>query len=423
MLGYILLFCIIVLAVILLLYYFKSEPLEVLKASNGTFDQPAAEALNMLDNPQTAEETVVRANIIRYNILEDGMTAEAETPEAIALGDVIHGYGRALLFAVHEPAFTFLQDVATLHDRLNLHAVFNGDGMADGMADAYNQEIEDEYMVHQIDMFNAIFGATVPVIQRNNINARVVEATKAVDRATAVATALRTEYRDDRQNVHDSKVNADLNQTLNKIAEVKDVKAELAELRAYIESADAEKKSRALQIFNIMAAGSPISTYNSTESYILAAVWCRSKHPRNAANSELMKEALVNAMADGIEGGSPVCINGRCARVLGSMVLLDFDESVGSAMTFDAYKNQIYTECKDIFDLNLQRAEISLDPDMKTLAESYKDTSVEAPEEAEEEFKQWLKEDIDALLEKYREKLNEREMRQVRDECYAFAMI
>jgi len=136
-----------------------------------------------------------------------------------------------------------------------------------------------------------------------------------------------------------------------------------------------------------------------------------------------MREAIVNALADSIEGGNQVCINGRCARVLNSLVTLDYDENVGAAMTFEAYKNQIFQETKEIINQELDRALASTNDKLRAVGEAYEGSDVEVDSTVEEQFKQEIKQEIDRNMEKYEDKLTPAEIDNLKQECYVYATL
>ena len=136
-----------------------------------------------------------------------------------------------------------------------------------------------------------------------------------------------------------------------------------------------------------------------------------------------MKEAVANSLADANEGGHLVCINGRCSRVLSSLSLLDYDPTVGTALSFPAYLAQIMQETKEIFDIALKNAKASDDPLMQSVARSYEDINVVADDVRENEFKAGIKDSIDAMLETYETKFQPRELNQLREECYIYATL
>jgi len=105
-------------------------------------------------------------------------------------------------------------------------------------------------------------------------------------------------------------------------------------------------------------------------------------------------------------------------------VTLDFDPSVGSAMTFEAYRNQIFQEVKEIIDKEIEKAKNSGDAELAEYAKSFDSGDpLEDGGPAEERFKRQLKNSLDKHIDRYRDKLGEREIEQVRQEAYVYAMI
>jgi hypothetical protein len=135
-----------------------------------------------------------------------------------------------------------------------------------------------------------------------------------------------------------------------------------------------------------------ISTFNETEDRIFAYVWERCSYPKNASNRLLMREAVINSLADGTENGSQVCINGRCARMLNSLVTLDYDSAVaGSALTMEAIRNQIFQEMKTIVNNAIIDAKNSSDELMRVVGESYETGEGNPDPIVEDVFKNGMK--------------------------------
>lgn len=219
-----------------------------------------------------------------------------------------------------------------------------------------------------------------------------------------------TNYTNDKQNVHDSKVNADMKSTLNAI-------------RQDLTQGEIDA---ALDEIKVLAPDSPIhafgqgtvSALDATDSFVLACVWRRCDHPQNAARRSSMRAAVLTAINDCVEHGNVVCITGRCARVLGSLALLDYDPAVGSMMTFEALRNQILEECHQILKDAIEAAAQSDDPKQVAVANSYKDYSQVVDPAAEEVFKNGVKAAIDAHIETYGARLSPAELNTVKNYCH-----
>ena len=427
------LLAIVVVTFVIILFYIilrkqqtKSRVKQLLEISNGTFDEPAQQALQELRGDLTPEQYAIRGNIIRYNVLEGPRRIPQDRTERRQFGRMVQDYERAIRGlgtrmggqraigrggAGEMPADIILNNVMTFNDAF-------GPAMRDPLE-------EDFDILQMLVMLNGAITENAPIVRQNVIEQRVNEAVAgAENRAGAVAAALAPRFTADLQNVHDTKINSDLNEILRKISTPVDASAEIAEAKNYIRTEyEPAKRQRALDALAMMERGGTISTYRDDEAHIFALVWARCRARGN--DREVMQTAVAEALADCYEGTPPtmVCANGRCSRVINSLALLDYDPSITGAMTFEAYRNLIMRETGEIFDNALKRAEESDDPAMKTVAESYNNPRAVADPAAEMEFKNGIRGAIDNMLEAYGEKFNERELNQLRQECYVYATL
>jgi hypothetical protein len=227
-------------------------------------------------------------------------------------------------------------------------------------------------------------------------------------------------------------VNNDLRETLRRFkgtASNTDAALAVSEAREFIyrecDDLPEHKIKAALEVLDKVKEGGYISTFNEREDDIFAYTWARCSHPRNHGKEKLMREAVVNSLADGIENGNQVCINGRCGRVLNSFATIDFDKEISETgvMTFEAYKNQIFQETKTIIGDEINRAKASEDEKLREVGESYEDVSIKPDPVVEEQFKCEIKREIDNNIAKYENKLNEKEIDNIKQECYVYAVI
>ncbi len=288
-----------------------SPAVAAIERSNGTFDkhaQEAVEAINAKPEP-TAEEHIVRADTIRYNLANDTITTR-EMADAVA-----DDYAIALALALDDDE-TELADLAvdrlrTIDDAI-LRTVVPPDVTYTAAADVAG------------DMANAA--------RKNAAKAA------AKTRAGVARHYLRmsSQVASDRQNVHDSKVNSDLRDTLARLGPGRNPRQCIAEARELC--AD---NPRALSALSLVEAGNYIMSLGTSEDRVFASVWSRADHPDNSLVRDDLRRAAVNALADCIEGSGPVCINGRTARVVGSLAAIDSDASIGNVGTVDMYKQDI----------------------------------------------------------------------------------
>lgn len=290
-----------VVAVFLLYHHFSRPNVDVeIARSAGTFDAPARRALHELRRlPKTPRRSYQRARILRYNLAR-GSLEQRPVPREV-VDEIAEAYNDMLL-------------QIDLRDDQALN------------------------MIHDADTFD--HPAVLPTDGLHKLA------------ADAAANRPTTVYADDAQNVHDSYVNNDLRKIMGLLDRPADVARELAECRAFV--AGSPDPARALETLDRMRGGNPISSLDTTEDVVLATVWLRSKHPRNAANRDNIQAAILAALKDANEDGTMVCISGRCARAIGALVAIDFDPATGSFMNYSAWKDRIYTECRRVIEDTLR---------------------------------------------------------------------
>jgi hypothetical protein len=458
--------CLIFYILIMKPYRSRNRIQRLLEISNGTFDEPAQQALHDLDaqTDLTPAQHAIRGNIIRYNLLENPRQIPRARTERRQFGRMVRDYEQAVRGIGQRLRVGGMGGNNIGGDNIRTD---NRGGIIDGaFGDAlWNPRrgnanmggvgmggIENpEFILHNAMTLNDLFGPmaqdpleedfdilqmmlllngaineNAPIVQRNTIETRVANATaNAENRAEVVANALRPQYTDDRQNVHDTKINSDLNEILRKIATPVNSQAEIADARRYINAEfDGIKRIRANEALSAMEAGGTMSTYGDTEDHIFALVWKRCKDPRNADNREIMHEAVANALADCYDGTplSLVCANGRCSRIINSLATIDYDPTMTGAMTFEAYKNTIMQEAGEIFDNAIENAKEE-GGDMQRVALAYTDPNVDSPPEAEREFKNRLRDSVDNMLNGYRDKFTLQELERIRQECYVYVTL
>jgi hypothetical protein len=429
MFGYILLafVVIILISIIYWLYIYNSDKRRRERASKhaqascGTFDANAQQALAELSNiaQPTPADHFQRGRILQHNVIGGEPIARRMIPHII--DNVIQIYTNSILGLRDDP-----------HDA---DPAFIIDHIVDFNRQLDHANFEDEYMAQVVFGFNNTVAAAAPLVREEAIKNRVEAAvTDSVTRSAAIDKCFNTaiKYTNDSQNVHDSKVNKDLHMALVALKETAPAElsppAAIEEARAYIRAKrptiGAESAANALQVLDRISGGETIGTFGDTEDRIFAYTWERCKHPRNVENAELMREAIVTALAECIEKGSQVCINGRCGRILNSLVMLDFDRDVAAgAMTFEAYKNQIYQDTNTIVNEAIDRAVNSDDAELQAVGRSYETGDISSRTGAELQFKAEIKAAIDANLHTYADKLSRVELDNLRQECYVYATL
>ncbi len=429
---------IVILLIIIVHLYDRKGAFESYKASNGTADEAAIAAINALGAARTPQDRFIRAQLHLYNILHDD------------------NFNQDMRVGV-------LNNVAD--DYFNVLTGIYGNGLpSTGIFGGNVNQPDVEFMLFEIGAFNDMYqpgtlfenllDTTVESTTTNTIAERKSKAASAASKPVeAVNNYFKSSsvYTDNPQNVHDSGVNSDLRHTLSKIRSY-ETKTPLpadtiADAITYINSKysgkGSSKAQHALSVLNDrIAQGNSIDTFNDTEDRIFASVWGRTNAVENAAQADKMRDAIVDSLADCYENNSIVCINGRTARIINSLVTLDKDGTISSgALTKEAYRNQIFTETRDIITREIKAAKDSPDPNISAVGK-YFDGELDIPDDADdaddasdvnnatnnitkdlirarEKFIKDVKSEIDQNLKQYNNTFRSEELKKIADECYA----
>jgi len=237
----------------------------------------------------------------------------------------------------------------------------------------------------------------------NLINARQAEATSnAETRAQAIDNYINitTRQTNDTQNVHDHTVLAGFKLILERLINDRNNLENCIELKTLDEIKDEiNQKGRrlssnrpnitlkVLSVIDKMKMGEQITAFEingtpTTDAMCLQLVWDRANHPLNANNKELMKQSIFDNLLDsweidafGVE--NIVCVTGRATRMLGSLVMLDFDEKNWEVKKFEEFKNDIFNKVKNIIMEQAKLATESNNIDMQNAGKTYLATTSE----------------------------------------------
>lgn len=224
---------------------------------------------------------------------------------------------------------------------------------------------------------------------------------------------------DDPQNVHDPSVVKDFNATLKTVADVDGAAASqqaISDARKYIESLklSAEKLKIVTDVLNKIAENNFILTYNQNEADIFAKIWNRANIPENLHNADLIREAIVDALYNCYENSAMICAVGRASNIISSLVTLDHNDEVGRSMTQEQYKNEIFNECRKLLDRKIAAAESG---EYAQVAAAFKNPQITAPAEIQKKFDDELSRDVQMLIEKYKDKINEKILKNIYADC------
>jgi len=235
-------------------------------------------------------------------------------------------------------------------------------------------------------------------------------------------------YTSDVQNVHDSAVNEQLRNAWKKIKErtppTLDNRSVFVQIENYIKhSQDPESidnKKRALKALSEIRKQRYNSTLGTTEDDILVTVWNRADMQANQGmNKTLIRDAMVDALVDmSPDGETVVCSNGRCARMIESLVHTDaVEDIVDGVLTVEQIRNDVMQKSNDILKETIEEFKIGGDENLRKVARSYEDPTVKSNSKDEKRFKDAVKQRIEKCVLGYADRLSVRDYENIRNHC------
>jgi hypothetical protein len=250
----------------------------------------------------------------------------------------------------------------------------------------------------------AIEAAQIEATRWNIINDAVIKSkTKSKDRAKQQDHYFKNaaKVNSDIQNVHDTKLNKDLQTTYYKIKSYNDNDPNVSEytlngLTNYVGSSGNPNAAKALN--TMLSTNQTITSIGASEKNILLNTWRRINSTDNVAQKENLQEALVEGLASCTEGnvmGSGlVCDTGRVSRVIGSFATLDKDPEVGNLKTKPMLRNAAIMKAGQIIQNSIKQ---HTDRDLINAYNTGNYTS-NATEKNVQQYEQQLKSEIDSVL-------------------------
>jgi hypothetical protein len=222
------------------------------------------------------------------------------------------------------------------------------------------------------------------------------------------------------QSVHDSIAVRSLRDTYEHMAttDVRDTAATKASVVAWVAKNKPHLSETVNKVLNFISDGNSVSSYGGkSDADVLAQVWARTKHPNNAQNTENMRDAVVLALADSVENGTVVCVNGRCNKLIESLSGIDFE--IEPSRTVEVLKNQAFEESGKIV-RELLDSLANGDGALKNAAIAYKtgDDNLAAKEETDA-LRAELVAAINKNLDKYKKDISDGILNVWRIECEA----
>jgi len=226
--------------------------------------------------------------------------------------------------------------------------------------------------------------------------------------------AMATQNTSDSQNVHDSGVLGCLKAIVERLREdqagaaLPTPQAIAAQIRAEgaaLTDGHPERVADIEAVIRRTAEGERVVALGATDQECLQRVWLRADDPRNAAARGVIREAVTAALWDcweiGFGGRHIVCVNGRSSRILGALVLTDWDRRNWEVKRLEQFKNDIYALAAAIIRAEAAAAAGSGDPDTRQAGRAYLAQTADdaaAPEAALEMLAEKMRAAIGAMV-------------------------
>lgn len=240
------------------------------------------------------------------------------------------------------------------------------------------------------------------------IQDRVNKVKKITDnkkQATDLYLTVSTTHTNDGQNVHDSNINHKIKIIINKLLE-ESTKSDNIDniIDFYIKSdfANNNKFESFMNVIDVFKKSEYVLLAGISDLQVLEIVWNRINDERNAENKDKLLEALYNNILDCYENDNIVCANGRILRVIGSLTLLDFDESNWYLFKVEDTRNMVFDEVRKLID---KIAQDNINTDLKFACIEYGATNSEEnprkpTEEETKELEDIMKKEIIDMIDK-----------------------
>jgi hypothetical protein len=240
--------------------------------------------------------------------------------------------------------------------------------------------------------------------------------------ATDAYIGLAVQNTQDSQNVHDSGVIACMRGVVERLRAEQPSLDELPTTGSIIGAIDREGDklsehrpqlvSDVVGVVRRIQRGESIYALKATDEECLRRVWLRAEDPRNAANKDALRQALFDSLLDAWEdtpmGRQIVCVTGRTARILSSLVLLDYDERNWVVKRLEQFKNDIFERARAVIAKLAEEAANSDDPSRAAAGRAYLAKTAEemnavgeVDEASTEALSRSMREAVGAMVDEY----------------------
>ena len=227
---------------------------------------------------------------------------------------------------------------------------------------AINDRLFDEEMF-LLNIFDN-FGINTQQIRERNIENIIADIDRDLPKQQQREEYLEKSkiHVDNPQNVHDNAINATMYQIIKRIS---DDNTEALPTKEQISAEIADPIAK-----NVIKAFNNENTVSAlggmTDLEVLQLVYLRCCNPKN--DKKTMITALSDNLKNCVENGNIVCVTGRVARVISTLILLDFDENNWNMKLVDDYKEEILNKTKNIIQ---EVATLALNTDLDEYAKEY----------------------------------------------------
>lgn len=383
------------------------------KTSKDEFLKARVEHLNE-HNDQHITEDVIQGytNTLQRLVQEDPneiITAGDENnniPERDFITEAIENFVQT----IEQRAFTRVIHPLDINNQYNQYNQYHQYHPDDFMGDEHIAVLfpTDDGRIIPINNFLNFAETALPAVRHRTIQERKKEANVvSKNKEEAIQHFLKDSetHTNDPQNAHDVQVNSDVKRTFDTIAGDKvpfsvayDAARNYITNNSNISNEIKEKASKTLDYINTHNRNISILGGNGTEKEVFARVWGRTSARGNETNRNLMRDAVINALADAVENNSVVCPNGTTSRLLESPVLLDKDPKVGNINTFENLKNMIMEKGSMVVRREIENAKQSDNEKLFAVGMSYEDPKIDVDLATLDMFEENLKEKLDDML-------------------------
>jgi hypothetical protein len=371
---------------------FFCSPATLYNKSIGTFDGPAKAALSILENKsyKSTNDKLLEATIISESILE-GETP-LRSPHTI---NAANKYTEALRNPADNIENHLLDTAEVFNVRLANTVLTQADLFPDD-DDIFNEfDLVIGNLGENINLARQTQAAAIKQYQREISNT-------SNESITNYLTDIKS-YTSDPQNSHDTTVSKEIRNSLDiiesNISNNKSADFVFSDIIEFIRRSDitTPKKQRAKHALEVIKErNNEVFAANRNEIEVVRLVWLRADHPKNTANEENIKSAILDALVDITNTNSwnetdTVCPNGRISRIVGALSTLDFNDNVGALQTSEQINNYILDQASHVYN-----SYVEANPGPIVDALNTKEGPVEGPEL--NRFNAGLKRAVDKML-------------------------